>query len=89
MVDLMKTFMFSQDHPFIPQFIKEILGFKSWVNGYLNNGSYIFVYIMHLFWFFMDEVRWLVMQYKVSFIDVLWSPQDGLTIQLWKKDGTR
>jgi hypothetical protein len=37
----------------------------------------------------MDEVRWLVMQYKVSFIDVLWSPKDGLTIQLWKKDGTR
>jgi len=37
----------------------------------------------------MDEVRWLVMQYKVSFIDVLLSPKDGLTIQLWKKDGTR
>jgi hypothetical protein len=27
-------------------------------------------------------------QYKVSLINVLWSPKDGLTIQLWKEDGT-
>ncbi len=43
MGDLMKAFMFSQDCPFIPQLIQEIPDFKSWVNGYLNNGSNILV----------------------------------------------
>jgi hypothetical protein len=43
MVDLMKAFMLSQDCPFIPQLIQEILDFKSWVNGYLNNGLDILV----------------------------------------------
>jgi hypothetical protein len=38
MADWLKTFMFSQYHPFILQFIQDILNFKSWVNGYLNNG---------------------------------------------------
>ncbi len=82
MADLMKTFMFSQNHPFIPQFIQEILDFKYWVNGYLNNGPDIFVshMEMHLFWFFMDKIWWLVMKYKVFPINVLWSPKDGLTI---------
>jgi hypothetical protein len=35
----------------------------------------------------MDEIGWLVMQYKVSPTNVLWSPKDGPTIQLWKEDG--
>jgi len=43
MVDLMKSFMFSQDCPFILQLIQEIFYFKSWVNGYLNDGPYILV----------------------------------------------
>jgi hypothetical protein len=42
-VDLMKAFMFSQDHAFIPQLIQEIPNFKSWVNGYLNNYPNVFV----------------------------------------------
>ncbi len=33
MADFMKAFMFSQDFPFIPRLIQEILDFKSWVNG--------------------------------------------------------
>jgi hypothetical protein len=28
------------------------------------------------------------MQYKVSLIDVLWNLKVGLTIRLWKEDGT-
>jgi len=62
-VDLMKAFMRSQDHTFIPQFIQEILDFKSWVNGYLNDGLNIFIghTKMHLFQFLVDEVGWLVM----------------------------
>jgi hypothetical protein len=43
MADLMKTFMFSQDRPFIPQLIQDILDFKYWVNGYLNDGPNILV----------------------------------------------
>ncbi len=50
-VDLMKTFMFSQNRPFILQLIQKIPNFKSWVKGYLNNGSNILVnhMQMHLF----------------------------------------
>jgi hypothetical protein len=57
MMDLMKTIMFSQDHPFIPQFIQEILDFKYWVNGYLNDGLDVLVNHtkMILFRFYMDE----------------------------------
>jgi hypothetical protein len=82
MVDLMKTFMFSQDCPFILQLIQEILDFKSWVNGYLNNGPKVFVSHtkMHLFKIFMDEVGWLVMQYKMFPTNALWSLKDGLAI---------
>ncbi len=59
----MKAFMFSQDRPFLLQLIQEIPNFKSWVNGYLNDGSDILVNHtkMHLFRFFMDEVGWLMM----------------------------
>ncbi len=82
MAYLMKAFMFSQDRPFIPQLIQEILDFKSWVNGYLNDGLNILVnhMKMHLFWFFVDEVMWPIMQYKVSPTNALWSPKDGMGI---------
>jgi hypothetical protein len=33
LADLMKAFMVSQEQPFIPQLIKEIPYFKSWVVG--------------------------------------------------------
>jgi hypothetical protein len=58
MVDFMKAFMFSQDCPFIMQFIQEIPDFKIWVNGYSNDGPRILAnhMEMHLFWFFVDEV---------------------------------
>jgi hypothetical protein len=36
----------------------------------------------------VDEVGWLMMQYKIFPTDVLWSPKDGLAIWLWKEDGT-
>jgi hypothetical protein len=32
--------------------------------------------------FFVDSIRWLVMQYKVSLIDALCSPKDEPPIQL-------
>ncbi len=78
----------SQDRPFIPQLILEFPDFKSLVNGYLNNGLDILVshINMHLFQLFVDKVRWSVMQYKISLTNVLWSPKDGPTIWLWKKD---
>ncbi len=82
MVDLLKAFMFSRDPPFILQLIQEILDFKSWVNEYLNDGLNVFVDYteMHLFQFFMEKVRWLMMQYKLSHTNALWSLKDGLAI---------
>ncbi len=41
---------------------------------------------MHLFKFFVDESGWLSMQYKLSPINSLWSPKDGLMIWLRKVD---
>jgi hypothetical protein len=51
LVDLMKTFMVSQERPFIPQFIQEISNFKSWVQGYMKDGLEVLVghTNMHLF----------------------------------------
>jgi hypothetical protein len=43
---------------------------------------------MHFFQFFVDEVGWPMMQYKVSPTNALWSLKDDPTIQLWKEDGT-
>jgi hypothetical protein len=34
----------------------------------------------------MDFFGWLVMQYKVSPTNLIWSPKDGPTIQFWKFD---
>jgi hypothetical protein len=61
------------------------------INAYLNNGPDVLVgnTEMHVFWFFVDEVGWLVMQYKVFPTNVLWSLKDGPTIRLWKEDGIR
>ncbi len=39
---------------------------------------------MHLFDFFVNFVEWLVMQYKVSPTNALWSPKDGPSIWLWQ-----
>jgi hypothetical protein len=39
---------------------------------------------MHLFRFFVDSLGWLVMQYKVSPTNLVWSLIDGLPIRLWK-----
>jgi hypothetical protein len=51
LVDLMKTFMVSQEQPFIPQLIQEIQNFKFWVQGYLKDGPNVLVghIDMHLF----------------------------------------
>ncbi len=59
----MKVFMFSQDRPFILQLIQKLPNFKSWVNGFLNDGLDILVGHMdvHLFQLFVDESSWLSM----------------------------
>jgi hypothetical protein len=66
------------------QLIQEISYFNSLVQGYLKNGPEISVghIDMRLFQFFVDSSWWLVMQYKVSPIDSIWNPKDGLTIIL-------
>jgi hypothetical protein len=37
-----------------------------------------------MFRFFVDYLGWPTMQYKVSPIDLMWSPIDGPPIRLWK-----
>ncbi len=79
LVDLMKAFMVSQERPFIPQLIQEILDFKTWVLGCLNDGPKTLVWHIdvHPFRFFVDSSSWPMMQYKVSPIDNIWSPIKG------------
>jgi hypothetical protein len=66
--------------------INDIPNLKSWVVGCLNDGSETLVghTEMHLFNFFVDLLGWLVMQYKVSPINLVWSPIDALPIRLWE-----
>jgi hypothetical protein len=66
--------------------IKEIPNFKSWVLGCLKDGPKLLVgrTDMHLNFFFIDLLGWLMMQYKVSPIDYVWSSIDGPSIRLWK-----
>ncbi len=79
-MDLMKAFMVLQKQPFITQPIQEIPIFKSRFQGYLKDEPTVLVghTNMHLFQFFVDSSRWLVMQYKVSPTNSIWSPKDGL-----------
>jgi hypothetical protein len=55
--NLMKAFMVSQEQPFIPRLIKEILDLKTWVVVCLKDGLNILVrhINMHLFRFFVDS----------------------------------
>jgi hypothetical protein len=69
--------MVLQKRPFIPQLIQEIIDFKIWVLGCLKDEKETLVghIDMHFnFFFFVDSSSWLVMQYKVSATDSIWSP---------------
>jgi hypothetical protein len=57
----MKAFIISQERPFIPSLIQEILGFKSWVVGCLKDGFETLVghIDIHLFRFLL--IHWASM----------------------------
>jgi len=61
LVYLMKAFIISQERPFIPSLIQEILGFKSWVVGCLKDGFETLVghIDIHLFRFLL--IHWASM----------------------------
>jgi len=86
LTNLMKTFMILHERLFIPQLIQKIPDFKFWVFGYLKDGPQLLIghTDMHMFRFFVDSSSWLAMQYKVSAINLVWSPIDGPLIRLWK-----
>jgi hypothetical protein len=69
----MKAFMVSQDRSFTFQLIQKKLDFKTWVKSCLKDGPKILVghTNMHLFCFFVDSIKWPIMQYKVSPTNVL------------------
>jgi hypothetical protein len=85
LTDLMKAFMISQEKPLNPQLIQEIPDFKSWVLGCLKDdlGTLVGHTDMHLFRFIIDLSGWPMM-YKVSPIDLVWSPINAPLIRLWK-----
>jgi hypothetical protein len=41
---------------------------------------------MHLFSYFYNSNGWLVMPYKMSLTNALWSPKNGPPIPLWQVD---
>jgi hypothetical protein len=57
LIDLMRTFMISQERLFILQLIQEIPNFKSWVLGYMKDGLKMLIghTNMHLFRFVVDS----------------------------------
>lgn len=62
-INLMKAFMVFQDWPFILQLIQEIPNLESWVVSCLKDGHETLLghMDMHLFIFFIELFRWLVM----------------------------
>jgi hypothetical protein len=84
--NFMRDFMISQERPFIPQLIKVIPNFKSWVLGCLKGSPKTLVRHtdMHMFRFFVDSLGWSMMQYKISPTNHVWSLIDGPLIRLWE-----
>jgi hypothetical protein len=66
--------------------IQKILDFKSWVVGCLKDGFETLARHtnMHIFKKIVDSLGWLVVQYKVSPTDPVWSLVDAPPIRLWK-----
>ncbi len=44
---------------------------------------------MHIFGFFVESSRWLVMHYKISNIEIFSSLKNSLLIQLWSVNAKR
>lgn len=61
--DLIRAFMESQNLSFMPEFIQEVVDFKSFVRGYICDGPDKLTRLgeMHLFKFYVDEEGWPVM----------------------------
>ena len=76
LADLMKAFMQSQDLSFMPEFIQEVVNFKSFIHGYQSSGATRLIGLgeIHLFKFYVDDDGWPVMRYKKSTVDVQWQP---------------
>ena len=92
LADLMKAFIQSQDLSFMPEFIQEVVDFKSFIHGYQNNGATHLNGLgeMHLFTFYVGDDGWPVMRYKKSTVDVQWQPLNRPPVRLWiaKGDGS-
>ena len=84
--DLMKAFMESQELSLMPEFIQEVVDFKSFVKGYIRDGPAKLIGLrdMHLFKFFMDDKGWSLMLYKESTVDLHWLPCNKPPDHLWK-----
>ena len=74
LADLMKAFMQFQDLSFMPEFIQEVVDFKSFIHGYQSSGATRLIGLgeMHLFKFYVDDDGWLVMRYNKSAVDAQW-----------------
>ena len=72
----------------MPEFVQEIVDFKSFIQGYICDGVDRLVGLgeMHLFKFYIDEEWWPVMRFKELEVHAHWLPRDKPTIRLWKED---
>ena len=89
LADLMKAFMQSQDLSFMPEFIQEVVDFKSFIHGYQSSGATRLIGLgeMHLFKFYVDDDGWPVMRYKKSAVDAQWQPLNRPPVRLWVANG--
>ena len=81
--DLMKNFMESQFLSFIPNLIKEVVDFKSFIRGYVE--ELVQLKVMHIFRFFLNNDDWHVFQYNKSTLDPFWFPRNNL-VCMWQGD---
>ena len=86
--DLMKAFMESLELSFMPEFIQEVVDFKSFMKGYIRDDPTKLIGLgdMHLFKFYVYEEGRPIMQYKESAVNLHWLPRNKPLVCLWKAD---
>ena len=84
----MKSFMDVESIPTIPRLIEEVVDFKRFIGGKLNDGNDILVGHTkpQQVKFYLDSTGCPVMMYKMLCTHTDWLGENGRGIKLWKED---
>ena len=68
----------------MPEFIQEVVDFKSFIHGYQSNGATCLIELgeMHPL-----SSMWPIMRYKKFSVDAQWQPLNKPSVRLWVANG--